>query len=76
MGLNINVAKNILTSDIFRHVAHFYIPMDFFFVNIVSLFSLFLRMQDSSQLNLSLTIWEFRATAAFVIIGLQRMFQM
>jgi len=46
------------------------------FLNIVSLFSLFLRMQDSSQLNLSLTIWEFRATAAFVIIGLQRMFQM
>jgi len=40
--LNINVVKNLITSDMFRHVAYFYIPLDLF-VNIVSLFSLFLR---------------------------------
>jgi hypothetical protein len=43
MGLNINVVKNLITRDIFRHVTYLYIPVDLF-VNIVSLFYLFLRM--------------------------------
>jgi hypothetical protein len=42
MGLNINVVKNLITSEIFGHVAYFYTPMDLF-VNIVSLFSLFFK---------------------------------
>jgi len=36
--LNINVVKNLITSDMFRHVAYFYIPLDLF-VDIVSFLS-------------------------------------
>ena len=42
MGLNINVVRNLITSDIFRHVAYFYSLMDLF-MNIISLFSLFFK---------------------------------